>query len=88
MVRVNQLIELMKSEEKPKPEPKSLLGDEHFFLFSLLVRGYGCVFYFVGTVKDTLNPIPLVLGVICTIIGTYYLFSQLSVYILNRLKKE
>ncbi|HDR7713912.1 FtsX-like permease family protein [Bacillus cereus] len=87
MVRVNQLIELMKSEEQPKPEPKASWG-RAFLSLLFIGTGYGCVFYFVGTVKNTLNPIQLVLGVICTIIGTYYLFSQLSVYVLNRLKKN
>ena len=87
MIRVNQLIELMKSEEKPKLEPKASWG-RAFLSLLFICTGYGCVFYFVETVKDTLNPIPLILGVICTIIGTYYLFSQLSVYILNKLKKN
>jgi len=87
MVKVNQLIELMKAEEKPKPAPKASWRQA---LLSLLFigTGYGCVFYFVGTVKDNLNPIPLVFGVLCTIVGTYYLFSQLSVFVLDRLKKN
>ncbi|MCU4949051.1 ABC transporter permease [Bacillus cereus] len=86
MVKVNQLIELMKSEEKPKPAPKA--SWVRAFLSLLFIgTGYGCVFYFVETVKIILNPILLVVGVACTVIGTYYLFSQLSVYVLGRLKK-
>lgn len=87
MVRVNQLIELVKSEEKPKPAPKASWVQAFLSLF-FIGAGYNCVFYFVRTVKDNLNPIPLVLGVTCTIIGTYYLFSQLSVFVLDRLKKN
>ncbi|MCD2334462.1 FtsX-like permease family protein [Bacillus cereus] len=87
MVKVNQLIELMKSEDKPKPEPKA--SRVRVFLSLLFIGiGYGSVFYFVSTVRMNLNPIPLIIGVICTIIGTYYLFSQLSVCIIGRLKKK
>ncbi|MRC19807.1 FtsX-like permease family protein [Bacillus thuringiensis] len=87
MVKVNQLIELMKSEDKPKPEPKA--SRVRAFLSLLFIGiGYGSVFYFVSTARMPLNPIPLVIGVICTIIGTYYLFSQLSVGIIGRLKKR
>ncbi|HDR7949131.1 TPA: ABC transporter permease, partial [Bacillus toyonensis] len=87
MVKVNQLIELMKAEEKPKPEPKASWMRA---LFSILFMGagYGCVFYFVETYQKSFNTMLLVLGVICTVIGTYYLFSQLSVYILGKLKKN
>ncbi|PHC35456.1 ABC transporter permease [Bacillus toyonensis] len=87
MVKVNQLIELMKSEDKPKPEPKA--SRVRAFLSLLFIGiGYGSVFYFVSTARMNLNPLPLAIGVICTIIGTYYLFSQLSVYIIGRLKKK
>ncbi|PEV57425.1 ABC transporter permease [Bacillus thuringiensis] len=87
MVKINQLIELMKSEEKPKPEPKASWIRA---LFSLLFigAGYGCVFDFVKTLTIGFYPLLLVLGVACTVIGTYYLFSQLSVYVLGRLKKN
>ena len=87
MVKVNQLIELMKSKDKPKSEPKA--SRVRAFLSLLFIGiGYGSVFYFVSTARMNLNPIPLVIGVICTIIGTYYLFSQLSVCIIGRLKKK
>ncbi|WP_410993494.1 FtsX-like permease family protein [Bacillus cereus] len=87
MVKVKQLIELMKSEEKPKPEPKASWTRA---LLSILFigAGYGCVFYFVGTYKIDFKPILLVPGVACTVIGTYYLFSQLSIYVLGRLRKS
>ncbi|MCQ6335089.1 MULTISPECIES: FtsX-like permease family protein [Bacillus] len=87
MVKVNQLIELMKSEDKPKPEPKAS-GVRAFLSLLFIGIGYGFVFYFVSTVRMDVNPIPLVSGVVCTIIGSYYLFSQLSVFIIGRLKKK
>lgn len=86
MVKVNQLIELMKSEEKPKPEPKSSWIQAFLSLF-FIGTGYGCVFYFVES-RMLDASIVLIFGVACTVIGTYYLFSQLSVYILGRLKKN
>ncbi|MGH1287819.1 FtsX-like permease family protein [Bacillus toyonensis] len=86
MVKVNQLIELMKAEEKPKPEPKSSWVQACLSLF-FIGTGYGCVFYFVNS-RMLDASIILIFGVACTVIGTYYLFSQLSVYILGRLKKN
>lgn len=86
MVKINQLIELMKSEEKPKPEPKSSWVQAFLSLF-FIGTGYGCVFYFVES-RMLDASIVLIFGVACTVIGTYYLFSQLSVYILGRLKKN
>jgi len=86
MVKVNQLIELMKAEEKPKPEPKSSSVQAFLSLF-FIGTGYGCVFYFVNS-RMLDASIILIFGVACTVIGTYYLFSQLSVYILGRLKKN
>ncbi|MHA4327766.1 FtsX-like permease family protein [Bacillus cereus] len=87
MVKVNQLIELMKSEDKPKSEPKAS-WIQAFLSLLFIGSGYGFVLYFVSTVRIDFTPIPLVIGVICTIIGSYYLFSQLSVFIIGRLKKK
>ncbi|PFQ43329.1 ABC transporter permease [Bacillus cereus] len=86
MVKVNNLIELMRSEEKPKPEPRASKG---LALLSLVLigLGYGFVFYFtIG--RDFDKPQYLFMGVGCVIIGTYFLFSQLSVYVLRVLKKK
>ncbi|MED2981604.1 ABC transporter permease [Bacillus thuringiensis] len=86
MVKVNNLIELMRSEEKPKPEPRASKG---LALLSLVLigLGYGFVFYFtIG--RDFDKPQYLFMGVGCAIVGTYFLFSQLSVYVLRVLKKK
>ncbi|KMN46712.1 FtsX-like permease family protein [Bacillus sp. LK2] len=86
MVKVNKLIELMKSGEKPKPEPKASKG---LALLSLVLigLGYGLVFYFVKD-RDFDMPHYLVMGVGCVVVGTYFLFSQLSVYVIRVLKKK
>lgn len=85
MVKVNKLIELMKSEEKPKPEPKASKGLA-FLSLILIGLGYGFVFYFVQDRNFIM--LYLVIGVGCVIVGTYFLFSQLSVYVIRILKKK
>lgn len=85
MVKANKLIDLMKSEEKPKPEPKA--SKALAFLSVLLIGlGYGCVFYFVLE-RNFIMPY-LLGGVVFVVIGTYFLFSQLSVYVIRVLKKK
>ncbi|HGE5811584.1 ABC transporter permease, partial [Bacillus mycoides] len=77
--------DLMKSEEKPKPEPKA--SKALAFLSVLLIGlGYGCVFYFVLE-RNFIMPY-LLGGVVFVVIGTYFLFSQLSVYVIRVLKKK
>ncbi|MFK4308880.1 putative ABC transport system permease protein [Bacillus sp. RC242] len=85
MVKANKLIDLMKSEEKPKPEPKA--SKALAFLSVLLIGlGYGCVFYFVLE-RNFIMPY-LLGGVVFVVVGTYFLFSQLSVYVIRVLKKK
>ncbi|EOO39637.1 FtsX-like permease family protein [Bacillus mycoides] len=85
MVKANKLIDLMKSEEKPKPEPKA--SKALAFLSVLLIGlGYGCVFYFVLE-RNFIMPY-LLGGVVFVVVGTYFLFSQLSVYVIRALKKK
>ncbi|EJS07750.1 FtsX-like permease family protein [Bacillus mycoides] len=85
MVKANKLIDLMKSEEKPKPEPKA--SKALAFLSVFFIRlGYGCVFYFVLE-RNFIMPY-LLGGVVFVVIGTYFLFSQLSVYVIRVLKKK
>lgn len=84
-VKVTQLVELIRSEEKPKPEPKaslllSILG------VSLIALGYACVFFFVLARAFSL-PL-LVAGVGLTVLGTYFVFTQLSVYAIRWMRKK
>ncbi|PGC92557.1 FtsX-like permease family protein [Bacillus toyonensis] len=83
MIKVTELVELIQAEEKPKPEPKfSIL----LSLLSLISIGYGytSVFRFIPSI----NFITLGMGVLLVIIGTYFLYTQYSVYILYLAKRR
>ena len=83
MVKITELVELIQAEEKPKPEPKfSIL----LSLLSLISIGYGyfSVFRFISSSSFT----TLGMGVLLVIIGTYFLYTQCSVYILHLAKKS
>ncbi|MFS0869421.1 ABC transporter permease [Paenibacillus xylanilyticus] len=84
LIRKGTLIDLVKSEEKPKPEPKAsrLLA---VLSVVLIGGGYAGVFTFVWVNFS----FPLLLGsVIIVIAGTYLLFTQLSVYVIRALKSN
>ncbi|HHT7238205.1 TPA: FtsX-like permease family protein [Bacillus cereus] len=83
MIKVTELVELIHAEEKPKPEPKSSIL---LSLLSLISIGYGyiSVFRFIPST----NFITLGMGVLLVIIGTYFLFTQCSVYILHLVKRS
>ncbi|MFE6073625.1 FtsX-like permease family protein [Paenibacillus sp. NPDC057886] len=82
LMRKGSLIDLVKSEEKPKPEPKAsrLLA---LLSVMLIGGGYAGVFAFVWITFS----FPLLFGsVVMVIAGTYLLFTQLSVYAIRALK--
>ncbi|MEK4273866.1 ABC transporter permease [Paenibacillus sp. FSL R7-0026] len=84
LIRKGSLIDLVKSEEKPKPEPKA---SRLLALLSVLLigGGYAGVFTFVWISFS----FPLLLAsVVVVIAGTYFLFTQLSVYIIRALKRN
>ncbi|NUU76626.1 FtsX-like permease family protein [Paenibacillus xylanilyticus] len=84
LIRKGTLIDLVKSEEKPKPEPKAsrLLA---ILSVVLIGGGYAGVFTFVWVNFS----FPLLLGsVVMVIAGTYLLFTQLSVYVIRALKSN
>ncbi|WP_068775948.1 FtsX-like permease family protein [Paenibacillus sp. FJAT-26967] len=80
-----RLVDLLKSEEKPKPEPKASVKLS-FLALIFIVLGYAMVFLFAG--KRIFSFSLLFGGVLFTILGTYFLFAQLSVYIIRALKKK
>lgn len=85
MTKKGTLAELIKAEDKPKPEPKAsvLLSGLSVLLIGL---GYACVFIFV--IRRILSFTLLFGGVLLVIVGTYFLFTQLSVYVMRTLKKR
>ena len=85
MVKMGQLIELFKSEEKPKPEPKASLVLSLLAVFFILA-GYVMVFIFV--LERMFSFMLLFGGVASVILGTYFLFTQLSVYAIRMMKRS
>ncbi|HDR8183541.1 TPA: ABC transporter permease [Bacillus thuringiensis] len=90
LVNVEQLVELIKAEDKPKPEPKASLW---LSLFALICMGLGytAVFHSVNAIhyKDVKYVLfMMATGVSFVVLGTYFLFTQLSVYVLRVLKKR
>jgi putative ABC transport system permease protein len=81
----NQVLDLIKEGEKPKPEPKPSLWLSLLALV-LILGGYGMVFYFVfgKAYYFTL----LISAVSSVILGTYFMFTQLSVYAIRAMKKR
>ncbi|MED0939549.1 ABC transporter permease [Bacillus mobilis] len=83
MIKVTELVELIRAEEKPKPEPKSSVLLSLLSLISIAF-GYILVFRFVPSHSFIL----LGTGVLLVIIGTYFLYTQCSVYILYLAKRS
>lgn len=80
LVRKNKVLELLQGASKPKTEPKASV------LLSLLSVGslYGVYYYLNQSLTQNKMILILVLG----IIGTYLLFTQLSVLVIRLLKKN
>ncbi|HDR4700767.1 MULTISPECIES: ABC transporter permease [Bacillus cereus group] len=82
-VKVTELVELIQAGEKPKPEPKASIV---LSLLSLISIGYGYISVFRFIQNHSF--IMLVMGVLLVIIGTYFLYTQCSVYILHLAKRS
>lgn len=82
-VRSNRLIELLRGSAKPKQEPKASIFLA-FLSAVLLLTGY-MISFIVKGVAVIMAMIPVV---IIVIIGTYFLFSQLSVWVIRLLKRN
>ena len=74
MVKMNELVELIKSEEKPKPEPKVSVWISLLAII-LIGVGYSSVHHSIVAV-DYMSLKQLLLlvgvGVICIVFGTYF----------------
>ncbi|QWI73087.1 ABC transporter permease (plasmid) [Bacillus mycoides] len=88
MMKISQLIELMKSEEKPKLEPKA---SKWLALISILFIGigYALAFYIYAALWKGDSFVYVTLAcVFFSVVGTYFLFTQLSFYLIQTLKKR
>ncbi|WP_028596771.1 ABC transporter permease [Paenibacillus assamensis] len=84
LVKADQLIELIRAADKPKPEPKASVWLALLSIV-LIVAGYACVFYFA--MREESRYI-LLACVTLTVMGTYFLFTQLSVHVLRWLRSR
>jgi putative ABC transport system permease protein len=83
LVKTKGLVELLKGEDKPKPEPRASKGLSGLAAL-LIAMGYGLAFYFV--IERKFEYPVLFLTVALSVTGTYFLFTQLSVYLIGTLK--
>ncbi|HFK1785845.1 MULTISPECIES: FtsX-like permease family protein [Bacillus cereus group] len=90
MVKMNELVELIKSEEKPKPEPKASVWISLLAII-LIGAGYSAVHYCIVAV-DFMSLKQLLLlvgvGVLLIVCGTHFFFTQLCVYVIYTLKNR
>ncbi|HDR7471282.1 ABC transporter permease [Bacillus toyonensis] len=91
MLNMNELVELIKSEEKPKPEPKAFVWISLLAMI-LIGAGYSAVHYCIVAVHyvSSLNQLFLLVGVgvLLIVFGTYFFFTQLCVYVIYTLKNR
>ncbi|MFD1170137.1 ABC transporter permease [Oceanobacillus caeni] len=81
ILRTNKLIDLIKGDKQPKKEPKASVILS-IIAALLLIVGYGTAL----TVKGVSVVFAMVPVIIVVTLGTYLLFTQLSVYMIRRLK--
>ncbi|MED3540683.1 ABC transporter permease [Bacillus toyonensis] len=90
MVKMNELVELIKSDEKPKTEPKASVWISLLAII-LIGAGYSSVHHSIVAV-DYMSLKQLLLlvgvGVIFIVFGTYFFFTQLCVYVIYTLKNR
>lgn len=81
ILRTNKLIDLIKGDKKSKGEPKASLLLSILAALLLLV-GYGTAVY----VKGLFVIYAMIPVIVVVTLGTYLLFTQLSVYVIRKLK--
>lgn len=82
-LRSKKLTELIKANQQPKKEPKASLTLT-IIAAVLLIAAYGTALYAKGVlVVFVMLPV-----IVLVTIGTYLFFTQLSVFMINRLKKR
>lgn len=83
ILRTKKLLELIKGDKLSKGEPKASMF-QSILAALLLLLGYGTALYVKG-MEVIVVMIPVIVVVI---LGTYLLFTQLSVYFIRRLKRN
>ncbi|MGD8190783.1 FtsX-like permease family protein [Brevibacillus ginsengisoli] len=76
-------LDLLQGSQKPKTEPKASKGLS-LLAAGLLLLGYGLALFAEGAFV----PLLLIPVTAIVIVGTYFLFTQLSVYTIHKLKKN
>ncbi|MFS0562985.1 ABC transporter permease [Terribacillus sp. 179-K 1B1 HS] len=83
LLRTNKLVDLIKGDKQSKGEPKASIMLSILAVL-LLIAGYGVALYVKGaSVVFAMIPV-----IIVVTLGTYILFTQLSVYCIRLLKKN
>lgn len=85
MLRKGTLLALVKAEESPKPQPKA---SPWLAVLAVLLIGAGYGMVMVFAILQIFNFILLFGGVVLVIMGTYFLFTQFSVYFMRYLQKK
>ncbi|SEM21720.1 putative ABC transport system permease protein [Paenibacillus sp. cl141a] len=85
MLRKGTLLALVKAEESPKPQPKA---SPWLAVLAVLLIGTGYGMVMVFAILQIFNLFLLLGGVIFVIIGTYFLFTQFSVFFMRYLQKK
>ncbi|MDF2669275.1 MAG: hypothetical protein K0R67_1581 [Paenibacillus sp.] len=83
LVRTNRLIELFQASQKPLTEPKASM------LLSLLTAALLIASYYLAATAKEINVLIRMFPVIgMTIVGTYFFYTQLSIFIIRLLQKN
>lgn len=82
-IRENQVLKLLKGNRTPKKEPKNSFFFTLIAIILLIVSYYGAVTAKVDTLGTLVLPVTTM-----TIIATYFMFSQINVFVLRKLKNN
>ena len=83
VLRTNRLIDLIKGDKKSKTEPKASI-----WLTTLAVILLGIGYYIALTSEGEKVIYALIPVVLLVVVGTYFLFTQISVFVIHRLKSN
>lgn len=83
ILRTNRLVDLIKGDKKAKTEPKASIW---LMLFAVLLLAIG---YFIALTTKGMAVVAVMVPVILlVVVGTYFLFTQVSIFIIHRLKNN